>query len=319
MPELTQLNQSEKKVLTLLEENCRLSANQIAKRTRLSPEGVLKIIHRLKKSGVITQFNTKINYSRMGYALYPVHIKLIKINPSIINQTKEIIARHKTCAWYTFCEGEYDLLLSFKIRSEKDKLDMNQLLWEISDNVSEKEISLVLYSFEISKSFLPSRKSSQLSRQLFPTFDHDAQKVELSPEEMKILRILKANSREIVLNIAKEVHLSARVISSKIRKLEQLKVISGFKTKINTAALGSQPCIALISLGKYDETGLKKFITYCQQKEGINYLVRQIGKYDFELTIDVYSVHDFYHLMDEMRSEFPFLRKITTLIPKLSI
>jgi len=71
-------------------------------------------------------------------------------------------------------------------------------------------------------------------------------------------------------------------------------------------------------LGKYDEGGLKKFITYCQQKEGINYLVRQIGKYDFELTIDVYSVNDFYHLMDEMRAEFPFLRKITTLIPKLS-
>ena len=183
----------------------------------------------------------------MGYALYPVHIKLIKINQNIINQIKEIIARHKTCAWHTFCEGEYDLLLSFKIMSEKDKLDMNQLLWEISDNVSEKEVSLVLYSFEISKSFLPDRKSSrfQLSNQLFPTFDHDTPKIELSPEEMKILQILKANSREMILNMAKDVHLSARVVSSKIRKLQKLKVISGFKTKINTATLGSQPCVSL--------------------------------------------------------------------------
>ncbi len=308
------LNQSERKVLTLLEEDCRLPANQIAKKTRLSPEGVLKIIKRLEEAGVITRFNTKINYSRVGYKIYPVHIKLLKLNHKIMDEIKEMVSKHKTCAWYTFCEGEYDLLLSFKILSEKDKLDMDQLLLEISDNVLEKEVSIVLRAFEIGKSFL----DKEYHAKLFATFNHEFEKAELSDDEMKILNILKRNSRETVLNLSKKVNLSARVISSKIKKLEKLEVISGFKTKINTAALNYQPCIALINLGRYSEQELRKFITYCQQKAGINYLVRQIGKYDIELTIDVHDVNDFYRLMDDIREQFSFIKKITTLISKES-
>lgn len=310
---MRELNQSERKVLTLLEQDCRLSANQIAKKTRLSPEGVLKIIKRLEDAKVITRFNTKINYSRVGYRIYPVHIKLLKLNNNIIKEIKQIITRHKSCAWFTFCEGEYDLLLSFKILSKKDELDMNRLLLEISDNVLEKEVSIVLHSFEISKSFLLEHKNT-----VFPIFDQELEKADLYDDDMKILNLLKSNSRETVLNLSRKVNLSARVVSSKIKKLQKLKVISGFKTKINTATLGFQPCIALISLSKYTDQELRKFTTYCQQKNGINYLVRQIGKYDIELTIDVENVNDFYRLMDDIREQFPFIKKITTLISKES-
>jgi len=82
--------------------------------------------------------------------------------------------------------------------------------------------------------------------------------------------------------------------------------------------LNFQPCIALIGLGKCNDQGLRKFTTYCQQKRGINYLVRQIGKYDIELTIDVNTVNDFYRLIDDIREQFPFIKKITTLISKES-
>jgi Lrp/AsnC family leucine-responsive transcriptional regulator len=306
---MKQLNQSEKKVLTLLEQDCRLSANQIAKKTRLSPEGVLKIIKRLEKENIISRFNAKINYSRMGYQLYPVHIQLSSRNKQAIDDIKEKISKHKTCAWYKFCEGEYDLLLSFRILSEEDKIDMDALINEIADYTASKEVSLVLHSFEISKSF-----AGETSNKLFATVDHSLGKIELSAEEMKIIDILRKNSRETVLTIAEKVKLSPRVVSSRIKKLQKDKVITGFKTKINTSVLEYQPCIALVSLGKYQD--LKGFIGYCKFKEGINYLVRQIGKYDLELTIDAPSVNDFYKLMDEIREKFPFIRKITTLIAK---
>jgi len=311
---MKKLNQSERKVLTLLEENCRLPANQIAKKTRLSTEGVIKIINRLKEAGIITRFNTKVNYSRMGYKLYPVHVKLLRVNKEIIKEIKEIISKHKTCAWYNFCEGEYDLLLSFKIFSEKDKFDMNNMLQEISENILEKEVSIALYAFEISKFFLDKTRSNKL----FPVHNDELEKVELTDQEIKLLEILKRNSRETVLNLAKKVNLSARVVTSKIKKLEKLGIITGYKTKISMAKLNYQPCIALLSLGKYSDQELRKFITYCQHKKGINYLLRQIGKYDIELTLDVKDVNDFYKLMDDIRETFPFIKKITTLIAKES-
>jgi len=308
---MRKLNQSEKKVLSLLEQNCRLPANQIAKKTRLSPEGVLKIIRRLEEAKIIIKFNTKINYARMGYKIYPVHIKLLKLDKEIIRTIKQVIKQHKTCAWHIFCEGEYDLLLSFKILSEKEKLDMNQLLVDISDFILDKDISIVLHAFEISKSL-----SDHEQPKLFSTYNHDLEKLNLSPKEIEIIDILKSNARENILNIAKLTNLSAKVVSSKLKKLEKDNVISGFKTKINTATLDYQPCIALISLKKYNNQEIKKFIAYCQYKGGINYLVRQIGKYDLELTIDVQNINEFYELMDDIRNQFPFIKKITTLISK---
>jgi Lrp/AsnC family transcriptional regulator, leucine-responsive regulatory protein len=307
---MNKLNQSEKKVLTLLEENCRLPANKIAKKVRLSPEGVLKVIDRLKKQEIIKSFSTKINYSKIGYEIYPVNVKLLKLNNEIKKEIKNTISKYKICAWYSFCEGEYDLLLSFKILSEKDKQQMNQMLLEISNYILEKDISIVLHSFEISKSFLDKKNTATL----FPTFNHEFKKTELKEEEIKLLEILRINSRKNILDISKEINLSPRVISLKIKKLIQQKVISGFKTKINTAILNFQPCVALIIFDQYTDDEFKKFITYCKQKKGINYFVKQIGKYDLKLTIDVYNVNDFYKLINNIREEFKFIKKITTLI-----
>ena len=59
-------------------------------------------------------------------------------------------------------------------------------------------------------------------------------------------------------------------------------------------------------------------MTYSQNKKGISYFVHQIGKYDVELTIDVRDVNDFYALMNDIREQFSFIRKITTLISKQS-
>tara|TARA_Y100000310_G_scaffold269652_1_gene282978 strand:- start:4417 stop:5343 length:927 start_codon:yes stop_codon:yes gene_type:complete len=305
------MNKTEMKTLNILEKNCRFPANQIAKKTRLSTEGVIKIIKRLESKGIISKFNTKINYSRMGYRLFPVKIKLLRLNNKIIKDIKKLISKHETCAWHMFCEGEYDLLLSFKIMNEKDKLDMDKFLWEISDNILEKELSIALHAFEINKSFLPQEKEKT-----FPIFDHNLEKAELSNEEIKLIKSLRNNSRETVLNISNKINLSPRVVASKIKKLEKSGVISGFKTKINLATLNYQSCIALINFSKYTNQELMKFTAYCQHRKGINYFVRQIGKYDVALTIDIENTNEFYKLIEEIREQFSFIKKITTLISK---
>jgi len=306
------LNKSENKVLTILEEDCRTPANQIAKRCNLSTEGVLKIIKRLKLEKIITKFNTKLNYSKRGYKIYPVHIKLNKINEKIKSELENLILNHTSCAWFNFCEGEYDLLLSFKVSSKEDIEDMKKLLSEISDWISEKEVSLVLEAFELSKTFIEQKSA----RKMFKTFDQKQDAIELDKNEIELLEILKENSRETVVEISKKLNLNAQSISTKINKLKKLGIISGFKTKINNSLLNYQHCIALICLGNYSEKEIKMLFDYCAQKKEISYLVKQIGKYDLELTIDSPDILEFYKLTDDIREKFKFIKKITTLIAR---
>ena len=309
-----ELSLPERKVLTLLEEDGRLPAKQIAKKVRLSPEGVIRMMERLRERGVIVRYSTKVDYARMGYVMYPVHIKLLRRNEQVIRAIRKTIPRHHTCAWYTFAEGEYDLLLSFKIASESDTCDMAGLLDELSDHIQEKDVSIVLHAFEIGKSFVDTGHPQKL----FATFSHELEAARLSDEEVRLINCMRSDSRRTMLDLSREVGMSARAVSSRVKRLKEGRVISGFKTKVNMARLGYQPCIAFLKLGRHGKKEMNTFMTYCRYRKGINYLVQQIGMYDIGLTIDVADINDFYVLMDEMRDRFPFIIKITTMIAKES-
>jgi DNA-binding Lrp family transcriptional regulator len=306
---MIELSKHERKVLTLLEEDCRMPSSKIAKTLRLSPLGVIKIIERMKKEGIITKFNSKVNYSKVGYEVYPVHIKLKRMDDEIINKIKQKLSTQFT--WHSFCEGEYDLMLSFKVLTKKDKYAMDKILNELSPYIAEKEICIVLEAFEIGKTFDIDKKSK-----MFTTFSENADRIELEAEEMQMIELIKSNSRKNIVELAKELNTTARVAGLRLRSLERKEVISGYKTKINTSLLGHQPCIALISLDKYDEKEMKKLLTYCQMKDGINYVVREIGKYDLELNIHAKTLAHFYEIIDDIRQTFAFVKKITTLIIK---
>ena len=295
-----------------MEEDCRISASKIAKQTNLSPEGVIKVIKRLQNNKILAKFKTKISYSRMGYTLLPVNIKLKKVNKDIIKRIKATIKQHKSFTWYKFCEGEYDLMLSFKIGSAADRSDMNNLISKLSDLIAEKEVSVVLSAFEICKSFLDQKHKNKI----FKTLDHTEKPIDLSQEDHKLINLLRKNSRESVLTLANKLNSTARKVMVQLKRLEKAGVISGFKSKINMTILNYQPCIALMTLGECTDNDFKKFISYCRYAPGIHYFLHQIGRYDVELTIDSKSLEDLYNLVDDMRNKFPFINKITTLIAK---
>ncbi len=82
------------------------------------------------------------------------------------------------------------------------------------------------------------------------------------------------------------------------------------------AALGYQPCSAMIILDKCTTKEYNNFVIYCQYTQEITYYIRQMGKYDVELTFNVKDTNDFYHLIENIRNKFPFIKKISTLIMK---
>jgi len=305
------MNLSEKKILSILEMDCRMPANQIAKKLKISTQGVIKIINRLIDRKVIRKFNTKINYSRMGYRLYTVHIKLAKRDNQAVKKIISVIKKYETCVWHIFCEGEYDLLLSFSIKEEKEKEEISKLLDKLSFVILEKDISVVLTAYEINKSFT---EKKQLK--IFQTFDHKSEREDLNEKEIKLIEILRKNSRDTILNIAEKLKLNPRSTIALMKKLQKKEVISGHKTKIDMAALGHHPCIALVTVNKLNSSQFDSFVNYCERTPGVHYFLHQLGKYDFELTFDVENIQRFYEIVQDIRDKFSFVKKITTLIEK---
>ena len=68
------LDIKDKKILTILDENARLSNAQIARKVALSKPAIEYRLNRFKKNDIIFQFYTVLDITKLGYSAYKVYL-----------------------------------------------------------------------------------------------------------------------------------------------------------------------------------------------------------------------------------------------------
>ena len=93
-------------------------------------------------------------------------------------------------------------------------------------------------------------------------------KIILDSVDKKILSILKNNARNSVSNIAEEINLSIPATSDRIKKMEDMDIIVGYKTVVNPQKVGLD-ILALITIISESSADYGKIITYANQTNEI--------------------------------------------------
>ena len=93
-------------------------------------------------------------------------------------------------------------------------------------------------------------------------------KIILDSVDKKIISILKNNARNSVSNIAEEINLSVPATSDRIKKMEDMRVIIGYKAVIDPQKVGLD-ILALITIISESSTDYGKIITYANQTDEI--------------------------------------------------
>lgn len=124
MRKITEIDEIDKKILTLLSQNGRSHYKDIAKKVRLKPPSVIERIKKLESGKIIKGYTALINEKKLGVDITGFigvnidHPKNINNFESVINELKEEILE---CHHVT---GEFTLLLKVKTRNttELEKL-----------------------------------------------------------------------------------------------------------------------------------------------------------------------------------------------------
>jgi len=93
-------------------------------------------------------------------------------------------------------------------------------------------------------------------------------KIFLDSVDEKILSILKHNARDSVSNIANEVNLSIPATSERIKKMEDMNIILGYKAVVNPEKVGLD-ILALITIISESSADYGKIVTYANQVDEI--------------------------------------------------
>ncbi len=116
--------------------------------------------------------------------------------------------------------------------------------------------------------------------------------VQLDIKDKRILYLLCMDSRSSCSTIAKSAGVSKDAVNYRIKRLEQIGVIQGYITVVNTACLGHDSYHLFLQLNNLNEEVRAKFTEICKYP-CVKAVLEYSGKFNYEIAISAKSVLDF--------------------------
>jgi len=126
---MIKLDSKDKKIIRELQENCRQSIAEIAKKTKLPRDVVVYRIKKLEEGKVIRQHHSMLDPSKLGYPLYVyVLFSLYNIKPEEENKFINYLKSHRQIIYVAKNSGKYDFTIGV---CAKDYKEFDNILREI--------------------------------------------------------------------------------------------------------------------------------------------------------------------------------------------
>ena len=141
-PEIIELDQIDKQILKILQDNAKASLREIESQIKLSPTSIRLRIDRLKNKNVIKKFTTLIDCRHIGYREM-VMISLRVNSTQSLKDLKSRIEEMNKVKYAYIVTGEYPLFVMAKCLDHTDSLDLIEDLRNLP-GVEELKTQIVL-------------------------------------------------------------------------------------------------------------------------------------------------------------------------------
>ena len=111
----------DKSILSILQDNARVANVELAERIGLSPSACLRRVSQLEQSGIISSYNTDLNLDALGHSvLVLVHITLQGQSANLLKEFEEAVVEIPQVLACFLLAGENDYLLRIVARDVSD-------------------------------------------------------------------------------------------------------------------------------------------------------------------------------------------------------
>lgn len=315
------LDKFDKKILFELEKDASLPESKIAKKIRRSKEFVNFRIDRLEKQNILLGYSAIVDMSKLGYFTFRVYLKWQNMTQRK-KQTFYNWIKIKDNVWTTtVLHGKWDFafFVGVKIDSyiKEFHKTWNTILLRYKRFIADSKIAIYAPVHNFNKQFfLDTPQRTAVIERIYG----EGPPISFDETDEKIIHAYAANVRTPLTHIAKKLHLSSETVRQRIKKLEQKKVIVGYKINLNLPKMGYQGYRVDFTLNNVNRN--TQLFEYLKQHKYFYQINRSIGGADFETEIVVENLSHLLktleHVMDRFRttiksyeyfgySEFPTL------------
>ncbi|WP_420343740.1 Lrp/AsnC family transcriptional regulator [Paenirhodobacter sp.] len=143
---------------------------------------------------------------------------------------------------------------------------------------------------------------------------------ELDAIDRRILAALVTDARLPVAEIARQVGLSKTPVAARIRRLEEIGLITGYRAILSPIKLGlAHVAFVEVRLSDTRETALRKFNAAVRAVPEIEECHMIAGGFDYLLKVRSHDIAEYRRVMGEKISTLPFVTATSTYVAMESV
>jgi len=298
---MLKLDLKDRKILYELDANSRLSYHEIAKKVGLSKDSIIYRINKLQEAGIIKQFHTVIDVGKLGSTSFRLYIKLQNTTPEKEAEIIGFLKNQTTVTWIVSIDGEYDLgmwILSKSIK-EANKL-WKELLGKYRDFIEKKWLTIFTKVSYFPRTYILEQKKG---REEF-IFITEPEGIKLDKTDIQLLKLLAPNSRISVLELSKNLNITPKTVTSRIKQLEKKQVIVGYRAMFDLEKLGYQYFKIHFNLHNLTDEKERQFRSYLRQHPNVTYDNEVLGGDDLEIEVQIKTIQELRGFLETIKKQF---------------
>ncbi len=296
------LDLKDRKLLTLLDENCRQSNSQLARRVGLSKPAVEYRIRRLEKRQAIFEYYTVIDFTRLGFSQYKLYFKFQNATLEEEKQIIEYWKGSKNIVWVAQLRGRWDLAVSVLARSnfEFGRI-LSRFMNRYSGFILDKDVLLTEYSPIYAREYMTDTEPKEFMYGI-PGGKYNPDSI-----EKKLLRQISTDARIPIFELSKRTGLTRDIINYRLRKLSKDKIIDQFRCYPNLEEIGINLYKIIFRTKNLDEKAEKEIKAYVSANKKAPQMLKLIGSWDLEIEFEVENEDELYKHLADIRKMFSFI------------
>jgi len=287
------------KILKELEKNSRMSSPRLGKAVGRSQQFVDYRLNALKtcKPWPIITPQIITNQFKLGLRSFFLFVKLE--DPAKVFEFYKKAKKNSAVNWIIATGYDWDFIIMITKKDiENLYSNITQLLK--GEKIFDFDMREIVKHQMLSHSYLTKNKI---------TLEHTALTTssKLDPLDFKILRELKKTYNVKIINISSKLKVNYRTIASRIKKMQESKIITGFRPFINPKPFGYRSYFIKFTTNIKTDHELDKFLKLLSEDEHITDSFEFLGRFSNAVI---------YRYKSEGKTK-EFLEKLRNAVPKL--
>ncbi|MFH1073232.1 MAG: Lrp/AsnC family transcriptional regulator [Nanoarchaeota archaeon] len=301
---LVKLDLKDKKLLSVLDFDARLPYSRLAKKIGLSKQGAEYKLNNLLKKGVIKGFYPVINVPKLGYLYCRLSLTLQNVTREKYQEIVNYLLNHKKVFWLFEMQGIFDIFLAMWVQSLTEFKDfIMEVENRFGEHIKKKVENLATDVIHFQHRYLLGNKNTDEIH-----IKETAERIALDELDKDILKILCTDARIPLVDIAKQVRESAKVVAYRIKKLEKKKLIECYRPIVDHNKIGFTYYKLFISFNRISRNDLMRLKEYIKNNPLLIYIIEGIGLHaDLDIEMMVSSNQQLFDFIEDLKFRFPAL------------